>query len=105
MSWNGLTRIRFIELYLDCTATRDNVAMLLGIAAKIKTVKDADKELTDNSVGVPHRILSRLPGAEPVRLERVGTGDDQEPGGCTSLASHLIPWQDPITERHLSQPE
>lgn len=45
-----LIQSRFIELYLDCVATRDNVGLLYSMAGKIKTVKDANEEITDNTV-------------------------------------------------------
>ncbi|KAK4687777.1 sister chromatid cohesion protein PDS5, partial [Tremellales sp. Uapishka_1] len=49
LSWDasGLKDIaRFIELFLDCIATRDNIALLLYIAQKAKTVKDANPPQT-----------------------------------------------------------
>jgi hypothetical protein len=44
---------RYIELYLDCVISRDNVGLLYHIAAKVKTVKGLDQAGNpeeDNSV-------------------------------------------------------
>jgi sister-chromatid-cohesion protein PDS5 len=39
---------RYIEMFLDCVATRDNISLLLLVAAKVKTVRDPTRD--DNSV-------------------------------------------------------
>lgn len=40
------TYVRYIELYLECVANKDNVSLLYHIAGKIKTVRSVELEST-----------------------------------------------------------
>lgn len=43
---------RYIELFIDCFATRDNISLILHIATKIKTVRDPMREDSEVSAVV-----------------------------------------------------
>lgn len=43
---------RFIELFVECVAHRDNVSLLYTIAAKLKTVTLADEKPTDEQLQI-----------------------------------------------------
>ena len=96
--------LRFIELYVDCVATRENVGLLYHIASKIKTVRDSAEDVTDNSVcQIPCTSVSLLMNlsVESVPLKRAGTGDHQEPRRGASLDDHHVSRQSQVATRHL----
>jgi len=94
---------RFIELYLDCVANRDNIGLLFNIVSKIKTVKDADKKVVDNSVNqYRDQRWSRLTvSLEPLRSQRARPNHHPKSRRASSLGCHNVPWQDKITARYL----
>jgi hypothetical protein len=60
---------RYLELYLECVATRDNVDLLYHIAGKIKTARDRsiaipEKDASDEEVEMVEE------GAEPTEEKK-----------------------------------
>jgi hypothetical protein len=43
---------KFIEMFVDCVARRDNVALLYTIAAKLKTVSVVEETIDPDSVAI-----------------------------------------------------
>lgn len=85
---------RYIELYLECIATKANVDLLYHIAGKIKTVRDIsfdqDKEKDQNKGASPAKSKSKTPSpAEDEDEEMVEQGveakknDEKDPNAVS----------------------
>ena len=85
---------RYIRFYLSIIATEDNIPLLYHLAAKAKTVRDAESH-TYSEV----RLISILSAfvinnlVEPLRVERTCSGIDQGPRTGAELEYYKLSWE------------
>lgn len=98
------TASRFIELYLDCLAHRDNVGLLFAIAGHLKAVRD---RFSDNNkvclICTSTNSSAESSWSASLLSFRACSNHNPQSRRETWLVCSCVPWKDFNASRHLPQ--
>lgn len=86
---------RVIQFYLELIATPDNISLIYNLAAKAKTVRDADShthsEVSPQLLSLTFQLDFNL--AEPICDVRVGPRINKDPCAQSFMERYKLPWE------------